>query len=77
MRIRHREENSPSRYGGSTFSSRPGDEVEVSDAVGERLTRQKSYFERVEAGTCEVVKSDGDVCGRDLPCQYHPDGGEG
>lgn len=21
--------------------------------------------------TCQVVKSDGDVCGRDLPCPYH------
>jgi hypothetical protein len=23
------------------------------------------------AETCETVKSDGEVCGRDLPCQYH------
>lgn len=22
-------------------------------------------------GTCEVVKADGDVCGRELPCPYH------
>lgn len=21
--------------------------------------------------TCETVKTDGDVCGRELPCQYH------
>ena len=21
--------------------------------------------------TCDVVKSDGEVCGRELPCQYH------
>lgn len=21
--------------------------------------------------TCDVVKSDGDVCGRELPCPYH------
>ncbi|MEF8887333.1 MAG: hypothetical protein V5A30_05955 [Haloarculaceae archaeon] len=21
--------------------------------------------------TCEVVKSDGEVCGRELPCRYH------
>lgn len=27
---------------------------------------------RAEA-TCEVVKSNGEVCGRDLPCQYHSD----
>jgi hypothetical protein len=22
-------------------------------------------------GTCDVVKNDGEVCGRDRPCQYH------
>lgn len=26
-----------------------------------------------ETATCEVVKSDGDVCGRELPCPYHSD----
>ena len=27
---------------------------------------------RVDDGeTCEVVKADGDVCGRELPCPYH------
>lgn len=25
-----------------------------------------AYFE-----TCDVVKQDGEVCGRDLPCRYH------
>jgi hypothetical protein len=25
------------------------------------------------AETCDVVKADGDVCGRDLPCPYHTD----
>lgn len=25
-------------------------------------------------GTCDVVKSDGDVCGRERPCQYHSEG---
>ena len=24
-----------------------------------------------ESATCDVVKSDGEVCGRELPCQYH------
>lgn len=24
-----------------------------------------------DGGTCEVVKGDGEVCGRQLPCQYH------
>lgn len=25
------------------------------------------------AETCETIKSDGEVCGRDLPCPYHSD----
>jgi len=24
--------------------------------------------------TCQVVKSDGEVCGREKPCQYHSEG---
>jgi len=24
-----------------------------------------------DVGTCDEVKSDGEVCGRDLPCPYH------
>lgn len=24
-------------------------------------------------GTCDVVKTDGEVCGRELPCPYHSD----
>lgn len=25
----------------------------------------------VTAATCDAVKSDGEVCGRELPCRYH------
>jgi hypothetical protein len=36
--------------------------------------RQGVDYERVVVDdTCEVVKSDGEVCGRDLPCPYHDD----
>jgi len=24
-----------------------------------------------DSGTCDVVKQDGDICGRDRPCPYH------
>jgi len=30
-----------------------------------------SVDELLVAATCEVVKSDDDVCGRELPCAYH------
>jgi hypothetical protein len=26
------------------------------------------------AETCQVEKSDGEICGRDLPCPYHSEG---
>jgi hypothetical protein len=29
-----------------------------------------------EAETCDTVKSDGEVCGRELPCAYHSDDAE-
>ena len=30
-----------------------------------------------DAGTCQVEKADGEVCGRELPCAYHSDDEEG
>lgn len=26
-----------------------------------------------DAETCDVIKNDGEVCGRELPCPYHSD----
>jgi len=36
---------------------------DIADAVRDHLG----------VGTCQVEKSDGDICGRDLPCPYHSD----
>lgn len=66
-----------------SFAVDLGGETVVLDAEGcfesddtaavERLAA--AYDTTVDAmrvsGTCEVVKSDGEVCGRDLPCPYH------
>lgn len=38
-------------------------------AVGEETGADPSDGD--ESGTCEVVKTDGDVCGRERPCSYH------
>jgi hypothetical protein len=46
-----------------------GDEVTIPAGVYERIPES---FERVTE-TCDHVKDDGDVCGRDLPCRYHSD----
>lgn len=27
-----------------------------------------------ESGTCQTVKADGEICGRELPCPYHSEG---
>lgn len=58
-----------------------GDTVEVDDDRASYLVDEWG-FERVaeegDAETCDAVKSDGEVCGRELPCPYHSDedGGE-
>jgi hypothetical protein len=55
----------------------PGELVDVSDDDAEYLCAERSGFEVVDdSETCDVVKSDGEVCGRDLPCPYHSDGDE-
>lgn len=48
--------------------------LEVDDAKAETLVDQ-FRFEYVddEAGSCDTVKDDGEVCGRNLPCPYHTD----
>jgi len=47
---------------GETFEPR---EAEL-DAFGDQI-------ETAEPETCQAVKDDGEVCGRDLPCRYHSD----
>ena len=49
-----------------------GDTVDVDEETAEYLLGT-GEFERVDedAETCDEVKDDGEVCGRDLPCQYH------
>jgi len=64
-----------------------GDQADVDAEMAAYLVEERGDFERVDdgeddpsddgdgAGTCEVVKSDGEVCGRELPCAYHSDDG--
>lgn len=46
-----------------------GDEAEIPTSVYDRIPES---FERATQ-TCDEVKDDGEVCGRDLPCRYHSD----
>jgi len=46
------------------------DLVEVRDTPDETDETDETN-ESGEPETCQVVKSDGEVCGRDRPCRYH------
>lgn len=81
--VRHRDDG-PSRYRhtASGFRSEAGDEHAVDADLAEHLVGT-GYFEYVAASAddaddagplrCEVVKNDGEVCDRELPCAYHED----
>jgi len=53
--------------------------IDVADSVPESAVESwaEGYGYTVEelrvevADTCQVVKADGEVCGRELPCAYH------
>lgn len=50
----------------------PDDPVcEVDEEMAEYLVSEWDFELDVE--TCQVEKSDGDICGRELPCPYHSD----
>jgi len=44
---------------------------DVVDDVREHYADRYEWFDAAE--TCDAVKSDGEVCGRELPCSYHSD----
>lgn len=51
---------------------------EADESVARALARYHGVdVADLEAGgeTCDVVKSDGEVCGRELPCRYHSEDG--
>ena len=75
MKVRHRMGDSPGRYIGHGVSTRPNDVVNVDEETAEYLVQEAGYFEYVEepSETCDAVKSDGEVCGRELPCRFHSD----
>lgn len=47
---------------------------EVARQLADRWSRRFGLpAEALLAATCEAVKADGEVCGRELPCRYHDD----
>lgn len=65
--------------GGETVDVGEDGTLEVSEAQADTLARRYDVSTdalRVGVETCEVVKSDGEVCGRELPCPYHSEDDE-
>lgn len=50
-----------------------GDGTDSAEELEEVLEDKE---EETENGVCDAIKSDGDVCGRELPCAYHSEGEE-
>lgn len=48
-----------------------GDRIEVSDGMADHLVENHGFEEVTE--TCQAEKSNGEICGRELPCGYHSD----
>ena len=68
-------------YGTDTYSVDSDGYLECPDDVGRELAEALAERHGVDvdeildsgAETCDVVKSDGEVCGRELPCRFHSD----
>lgn len=70
-------------FGADEYSVDDDGAIDCPDGVVDDL--REHYADRYEwyepdddespesAVTCDVVKNDGEVCGRDLPCSYHSD----
>jgi len=46
---------------------------DVADALRDHYADRYEWYEADTTDTCDAVKTDGEVCGRDLPCPYHTD----
>lgn len=60
-----------SRAAGVSFES--GETKDVSDDAADYLGSLDEFTVEDTAGTCDVEKSDGEICGRELPCRFHSD----
>lgn len=66
-------------YGSTTYAidsdgviDCPADlEAEIAEALADRYDTDAETLLEGETETCEVVKNDDEVCGRELPCPYH------
>jgi hypothetical protein len=70
-----RAENAPVTDG--TFTAPEGVARAIADAHGVDVSEMRVGGDSdATSGTCDAIKSDGEVCGRELPCPYHSEGGD-
>ena len=50
-----------------------GDADETESGSDDEQTSGEDSDAEPDSGTCDAVKTDGEVCGRELPCPYHSD----
>lgn len=77
--IRLPEESGPGSYRNRDgVSVEQGETVDVDEETAEYLVGEWGFehADDPDADTCTEVKSDGEVCGRELPCSYHSDDGD-
>lgn len=65
-------EDGPVRYRGGDIMCERGETVTTNAGHADYLVKNTGYFEKV-VETCHVEKSDGEICGRELPCAWHSD----
>lgn len=58
-----------------TVSAPETDARALADAWADRFGTDAEALLEADAETCDVVKNDGEVCGRELPCPYHSEEG--
>jgi hypothetical protein len=54
-----------------TIDCPPADETHVADVLAGAY--ECDAADLLVSETCEAVKADGEVCGRERPCRYHSD----
>lgn len=52
-----------------TIECPPEDAADVADVLADAYDVDAAAL--LDTATCDAVKSDGDICGRELPCPYH------
>lgn len=62
-------ENGPVHYRSADIRCERGETITTSAAYAAYLVENHGFEKAIE--TCQAEKSNGEICGRELPCGYH------